>query len=116
MECEEHPAEKVCPMPRFVTIAAAQSGPISRHTSRSDVVARRVEQMREARVRGCDLIVFTECALTAFFPHWWIDDESELDSWFERDMPSPVTQVLFDEASRLGIGFYLGYAELAIEA
>src|SRR6476620_3227151 len=103
-------------MPRFLSIAAAQSGPISRHTSRNEVVARLVEQMRDARARGCDLIVFTECALTAFFPHWWIEDEAELDAWFEREMPSPATQVLFDEAVRLGIGFYLGYAELAIEA
>jgi predicted amidohydrolase len=103
-------------MPRFVSIAAAQSGPISRQTSRDVVVGRLVEQMREARARGCDLIVFTECALTAFFPHWWIEDEAELDAWFEREMPGPATQVLFDEAVRLGIGFCLGYAELSVEA
>ncbi|MFO0968770.1 MAG: N-carbamoyl-D-amino-acid hydrolase [Gemmataceae bacterium] len=103
-------------MPRHLTIAAAQSGPVSRHMPRAQVVTRLIEQMREARARRCDLIVFTECALTAFFPHWWIDDEAELDAWFERDMPSPVTRPLFDEAARLGIGFYLGYAELALEA
>ncbi|MBM3994490.1 MAG: N-carbamoyl-D-amino-acid hydrolase [Planctomycetes bacterium] len=103
-------------MPRYLTIAAAQSGPISRQTSRSDVVAKLIDQLREARARGCELVVFTECALTAFFSHWWIDDEAELDAWFERDMPSPVTQPLFDEARRLGIGFCLGYAELAVEA
>jgi predicted amidohydrolase len=72
--------------------------------------------MREARACGCELIVFTECALTAFFPHWWIEDEAELDAWFETTLPSPATQELFDEAVRLKIGFYLGYAELAIEA
>src|SRR5262249_18295564 len=103
-------------MPRLLTIAAAQSGPISRQTSRGEVVGRLVDQMREARGRGCDVIVFTECALTAFFPHWWIDDEAELDAWFERELPGPTTQILFDEARRLGIGFYLGYAELAVEA
>lgn len=103
-------------MPRYLTIAAAQSGPISRATPRADTVARLVEQMRAARAQGCELIVFTECALTAFFPHWWIDDEAELDTWFEREMPGPDTQPLFDEAARLGIGFYLGYAELAVEA
>src|ERR1043166_4356194 len=103
-------------MPRYLTIAAAQSGPISKQTARTEVVATLVAQMREARARGCDLIVFTECALTAFFSHWWIDDEVELDAWFEREMPSPTTQPLFDEAKRLGIGFYLGYAELTIEA
>jgi predicted amidohydrolase len=103
-------------MPRFLSIAAAQSGPVSRQTSRSDVVDRLVEQMREARARGCELIVFTECALTAFFPHWWIEDEAELDAWFETEMPGPATRALFDEAVRLGIGFYLGYAELVVEA
>ncbi len=102
-------------MPRFLTIAAAQSGPVSRQTSRREVVAKLVKQMREARDRGCDLIVFTECALTAFFPHWWIEDEAELDAWFELEMPGPATQPLFDEAARLGVGFYLGYAEIAIE-
>jgi predicted amidohydrolase len=102
-------------MPRYLTVAAAQSGPIARSESRANVVARLVEQMRDAKSRGADLIVFTECALTAFFPHWWIEDEAELDSWFERELPNAATQPLFDEAARLGVGFYLGYAELAIE-
>jgi predicted amidohydrolase len=102
-------------MPRYLTVAAAQSGPISRTTPRPEVVARLIEQLREARARGAELVVFTEVALTAFFAHWWIDDEAELDAWFEREMPGPQTQPLFDEAKRLGIGFCLGYAELAIE-
>ena len=102
-------------MSRFLTIAAAQSGPIPRQTTRSGVVSKLIDQMREARSRGCDLIVYTECALTAFFPHWWIADEAELDSWFEKEMPGPDTQALFEEAVRLQIGFHLGYAELAVE-
>jgi len=102
-------------MARYLTVAAAQSGPISRTESRREVVARRIEQLREASARGCRLAVFTEAALTAFFPHWWIDDEAELDAWFEHELPSRETRPLFDEAKRLGIGFNLGYAELAIE-
>ena len=102
-------------MPRIITIAAAQSGPVARLESPGDVVERLLSQMREARRRGCDLVVFTECALTAFFPHWWIDDEDELDAWFETEMPGPATQPLFDEAARLKIGFHLGFAELAFE-
>ncbi len=31
------------------------------------------------------------------------------------EMPNPAVQPLFDEARRLGIGFHLGYAELAFE-
>ena len=102
-------------MPRTLKVAAAQSGPVSRSSSRADVVERRIDQMHAAHAQDCDLVVFPECALTAFFPHWWIDDEDELDSWFEREMPGPETQPLFDEATRLGIGFHLGYAELAFE-
>lgn len=102
-------------MPRIVTIGAAQSGPISRQEARADVVERLIHQMREAHRQGCDLVVYTECALTAFFGHWWIDDEEELDAWYEHEMPSPATQPLFDEAARLGIGFELGYAELTFE-
>ncbi|MFT5324717.1 MAG: putative amidohydrolase [Planctomycetaceae bacterium] len=102
-------------MGRVITVGAAQSGPISRAESRSDAVERLLVQLREAHRRGCDLVVFTECALTPFFSHWWIEDETELDSWFETEMPGPSTQPLFDEARRLGIGFSLGFAELAIE-
>ena len=102
-------------MSRTLKVAAAQSGPVPRDQGRSEVVDRLIAQMRDAHAQGCDLVVFTECALTAFFPHWWIDDENELDSWFEREMPGPVTQPLFDEAARLGIGFHLGYAELDFE-
>ncbi len=102
-------------MSRIIRIGAAQSGPITRQESRSDAVERLILQMCNAHAQGCQLVVFTECALTAFFPHWWIDDEDELDAWFERDMPNPATQPLFDEAARLGIGFYLGFAELTVE-
>jgi len=44
-----------------------------------------------------------------------MEDQAEVDSFFEREMPGPVTRPLFEEAARLGIGFYLGYAELTQE-
>ena len=100
-------------MSRFLTVGAAQSGPVLRTETRANVVERLLAQMRQAHQQGCDFVVFTECALTAFFPHWWIEDDRELDTWFESDMPSSDTLPLFDEAQRLGIGFHLGYAELA---
>ncbi|MCH2374236.1 MAG: N-carbamoyl-D-amino-acid hydrolase [Planctomycetes bacterium] len=102
-------------MARYVTVGAAQSGPISLKESRSDVVERLLALLREGHARGCDLVVFTEVALTSFFPHWYMEDQAEIDAFFERKMPSPETQPLFDEAMRLGIGFHLGYAELAVE-
>ena len=92
-------------MSRIVTVGIAQMGPIARSESRQDVVARLLALMQDA-------VVYTEAALTAFFPHWLITDEEELDSYFERAMPNPAVQPLFDAAARLGIGFHLGYAEL----
>lgn len=99
-------------MTRFLTVGAAQMGPVSRNESRADVVLRLLEMLREAKGRGCDLVVFTECALTPFFPRWWEEEATALDPWFEREMPGPDTQILFHEAKKLGIGFHLGYAEL----
>ena len=101
-------------MARFVTIGGAQLGPIARNEPRQSVVARLLALMRGAHARGCDVVVFPELALTSFFPRWWMDDD-EVESFFEREMPSPVTQPLFDTARELGIGFYLGYAEIAME-
>ena len=68
--------------------------------------------MREAKARGSDLVVFPELALTTFFPRWWMDDDAEIDSFFEREMPGAATRPLFEAAKSLRIGFYLGYAEL----
>jgi predicted amidohydrolase len=102
-------------MARIVTIGAAQSGPNQRNASRAETLDRLICMLRSAKARGCDLAVFTECALTPFFAHWWIEDESELEAYFETEMPGPSTQALFDEAARLEIGFYLGFAELSIE-
>ena len=102
-------------MPRYLTVGAAQSGPIGRHESRRDAVERLIEMLRQAANRGCDLVAFTECALTPFFPHWHIQDPRELDAYFEAEMPDNHTRPLFDEAVRLGVGFHLGFAELARE-
>ena len=102
-------------MERSLTVAGAQTGPIARDESRQQVVSRLLELMREAKARGGDIVVFPELALTSFFPRWWMEDEAEIDSFFEREMPSAATRPLFEMAKSLGIGFYLGYAELAKE-
>jgi len=103
-------------MARHLITACAQMGPISKSEPRKDTVARLLAMMREAHGRGAKVVVFTEMALTTFFPRWMIQDEAELDSYYETAMPSLATQPLFDESARLGIGFYLGYAELVVEA
>src|ERR1700751_5455094 len=100
---------------RVINVAAAQMGPIQRAESRQAVVPRMIALLDEAKARGCDLIVYPELALTTFFPRWYIEDQAEIDCYFEREMPGPQTRVLFDLAGELAIGFYLGYAELTIE-
>ncbi|WP_373380033.1 N-carbamoyl-D-amino-acid hydrolase [Cupriavidus nantongensis] len=102
-------------MSRLVHVAAAQLGPIQRSDSRRDVVARLLAHLHHAHEMGCHLVVFPELALTTFFPRWFMEDPEELNSFYEREMPGPETRILFETAARLGIGFYLGYAELALE-
>jgi predicted amidohydrolase len=75
-------------------------------------VGRLIDLLRTAAKSSCDLVVFPELALTTFFPRWFVDDITEMDHYYETEMPSAVTQPLFDEAKRLGVGFCLGYAEL----
>ncbi len=102
-------------MARVITIGAAQLGPIARQESRGLVVKRLLDLLGQAQGRGCDLVVFPELALTTFFPRWWMEDQAEIDAFFEREMPGPETRPLFDEAARLGMAFCLGYAELIQE-
>lgn len=97
-------------MARFLTVAAAQMGPVQREHTRAQVVQRLITMLREAHGMGAELVVFPELALTTFFPRWFVDDITQADHWYERAMPNADTQPLFDEAKRLGVGFCLGYA------
>ncbi|PAS93230.1 MAG: N-carbamoyl-D-amino-acid hydrolase [Candidatus Dactylopiibacterium carminicum] len=102
-------------MSRYLNIAMGQLGPVQRSDSRRQVVARLCDMMREAHALGAQLIVYPELALTTFFPRWFLADDADIDSFFEREMPGPETRPLFELAHALGVGFYLGYAELAQE-
>lgn len=98
-------------MARILRTAAAQLGPIALDETRSSSVSRMLELMREAHSQGAQLVVYPELALTTFFPRWYFEDQAEIDQFFETSMPNPDTQSLFEESARLGIGFYLGFAE-----
>jgi len=102
-------------MSRYVNLALGQLGPVQRTDTRAQVVKRLCQLMREAHAVGAHLIVYPELALTTFFPRWYIEDEAALHRYFEREMPSAETRPLFELAQQLGVGFYLGYAELASE-
>ena len=97
---------------RVVNVAAAQLGPIQKADSREAVVKRMIALMDEAKSKGADLIVYPELALTTFFPRWYMEDQAEVDTWFEREMPNAATRPLFERAARHQIAMNFGYAEL----
>lgn len=100
---------------RYLGLAVAQLGPVHLSTTREQVVQRLLAMLREAKGRGAEMVVFPELALTTFFPRYWMDEGQARERYFEKTMPNPVVQPLFDEAKKLGIGFYLGYAEISDE-
>lgn len=100
---------------RKLGLAVAQVGGINLADSRESVVARLLEMLRESRSRGAEFVVFPELTLTTFFPRYWASMKEVEERYFEKSMPNAAVQPLFDEARRLGIGFYLGYAELTPE-
>ena len=102
-------------MPRIIKVAAAQLGPISLEESRSSAVNRMISLMREAKRKDANFIVYPELALTTFFPRWYFEKQSEVDKFFETEMPNESTQPLFNEARKLKIGFNMGYAEIHFE-
>ncbi len=97
---------------RKLGLAVAQVGGIQPSESRSEVVQRLDEQMREAKSRGATFVVYPELTLTTFFPRYWYDELDEVERFFETRMPNEEVQPLFDRAKELGVGFNLGYAEL----
>ncbi len=99
-------------MARPLVLAVAQSGAIQKSDHRDEIVSRLCVMLNDAADRGATLVVFTELALTTFFPRHYAQDRQEMDSWFETSMPNRSVQPLFDLAQRRKVGFYLGYAEL----
>ncbi len=98
-------------MSRRLKVASAQLGPIHLADDRRSVVKRLIAMLKEAHGQGSRFVVFPELALTTFFPRYWYESDSEADRFFEHEMPNAETQPLFDLAAKLGVGFYLGYAE-----
>jgi predicted amidohydrolase len=74
-----------------------------------------LDLMDRAKAQGCDLIVYPELALTTFFPRWFMEDQDEIDVWFEREMPGAATRPLFERAAGHGMAMSFGYAELTPE-
>ena len=92
-------------------IAGAQLGAIQKADSRESVVKRMIALLDEAAAKGANLVVYPELALTTFFPRWYMENQAEIDFWFETEMPNSATQPIFDHARDLNIAITFGYAE-----
>jgi predicted amidohydrolase len=100
-------------MSRRIMVAGAQMGPTQRTDTRAATLARLIALLEQAAAKGAKLVVFPELAFTTFFPRWPMErNDPELLASFETAMPNPAVQPLFDRARALGVGFYIGYAEL----
>jgi predicted amidohydrolase len=65
-------------MPRIITVAAAQLGPLQLSDTREVAIQRMIRLLERARVRGVELVVFPELALTTFFPRHYREGEHAL--------------------------------------
>ena len=90
-------------------------GPIQKIENRASVIERMMELISLAKSASCDLVVFPELCLTTFFPRWYTENQLEVDSWFEKEMPNEATRPLFAAAQKAKIAISFGYAELTPE-
>jgi predicted amidohydrolase len=100
---------------RTVVVGGAQMGAIQKADTRGQAVDRMISLLEQAYAEDCTFVVFPELALTTFFPRWYMEDQAEVDTWFEHEMPGPATQPLFDRAKELKIAISFGFAELTPE-
>ncbi len=97
---------------RLVIVAAAQMGPIQRAARRSEAVKRMIALMDQAKAADAEFIVYPELTLTTFFPRHYMEDTSEIDAWFETEMPNEATAPLFERARKHAMAMSFVYAEL----
>lgn len=66
---------------------------------------------------GSELILIAETTFTTFFPRYYIPDEAELSTYFEREDPekgitnSQNVAAFFARAKELGLDVQIGYGE-----
>ena len=95
-------------MPRPITIALAQTGPVLTE-SIADGVPAACAMLDEAARAGADIVCFSELFLTPFFPNRLIND---FDKYF-LTLPDPLTDPIFERAKRHAMGMVFPYAERA---
>lgn len=98
-------------MSRTLRLAGAQMGPNQKADSRRAILDRMIALLEQAASKGAQLVVYPELPFTTFFPRWLFTDAADLDTYFERAMPNPDNQALFDRARELKVGMQIGFAE-----
>lgn len=94
-------------MADIVRVGAAQLGPSS--STKQENVKRMVRLMEAAADRAVNIVCYPELALTPYFA---AENIRECEHHFD-ELPSPLTQPLFEAARRAGIALVLPYAERA---
>lgn len=97
---------------RRIKVAAAQLGPIHRHTERKETVTRILHLLDDAAKQGATMVLFPELAFTTFFPRHLLSPE-ELDSFFlHGDLAEePSLQAVINHAKVLQLDVCIGFAE-----
>ena len=72
-------------------------GPTQKADTREHTLNRLLALLDEGAGRGARLVIFPELAFTTFFPRWLLEGAA-LERHFERAMPNPAVQPLFDRA------------------
>ncbi|KAK4699591.1 N-carbamoyl-D-amino-acid hydrolase, partial [Phenoliferia sp. Uapishka_3] len=103
-------------MPRILRVAAAQVGRIDRSTPRASILARLIALLEEAANQKVHIAVFPETTFSTFFPRYFIENEDELASYFEKEPVEGISQcgsvkTFFDKARELGVDVAIGYGE-----
>jgi len=101
-------------MPRYLTVAAAQVGPVHRDSDRVHTLNRLIRLLQSAASEGAKLVLFPELTFTTFFPRYIFDSDEDLQSYFEHGQnvsQSENVKPLFDEACRLAVDISVGFAE-----
>jgi predicted amidohydrolase len=99
-----------------VIVAGAQLGPIHVSSTRANALGRMLKLMDEARSKNVKLLVYPEIAFVTFFPRHLINDDEQLEAYFERDVDgdpakAPNMKPIFDKARQYGMDVSIGYAE-----
>jgi predicted amidohydrolase len=95
-------------MARTIKVAAAQTGPVLGEDMRPGVEVA-CSMIEQAARQNVDIICFSELFLTPFFPNQLRSDYEH----FFLELPSPVTDPLFETARRHGVAVVFPYGEKA---